>query len=60
MIKLHETKRPKEKRRLYFEYFRTCTGKLPPNKDFQLRVSVPEDPLVRIYERISYNDRGVI
>ena len=53
-IIFHETKRPKKKP-LRFEYFHTANGKLP-GKDFQLRVSVPEDPLVRIYERISYNN----
>jgi len=50
-IIFHKTKKPKVKDIfLHYDYFETATGKAPP-KGFQLRVSVAEDPDVRIYER---------
>jgi len=50
----HNTKKPKG-RGLHFEYFSTATGRKAP-EGFQLRVSVEEDPLVRIYERVFVKD----
>ena len=38
-------------KRLWYEYFYTATGRRPP-KGFKIRVSTPEDPLVRIYEQV--------
>ena len=50
----HTTKKPKG-RGLHFEYFSTGTGRKAP-EGFQLRVSVEEDPLVRIYEQVFVKD----
>jgi len=47
---INQRKLPKGQ--LFFEYFHTATGRTPP-QGFNLRASVEEDPLVRIYERIS-------
>jgi len=50
----HNTKKPKG-RGLHFEYFSTGTGRKAPD-EYQLRVSVTEDPNVRIYERVFVKD----
>ena len=38
--------------RLWFDYWYTARGIEPP-KDFQLRMTSPGDPDIKIYERIS-------
>jgi len=51
---IHTSKKPKGGG-LHFEYFHTAMGRRPP-KEFELRASITEDPLIMIYERIIVKD----